>query len=90
MVKEELVNISGKDIKIKAISFIDQINIWTKENKDFKDTIKCCLNKEDFEYLEQLEPNPDEQVKFLETLNRVNGWEKKKVDFHQPKPEEKS
>lgn len=92
MVKEEIVNIKGRDIKVRALSFIGRVELLGREKSEsyLRKVIQVSISSEDFEYLNNLECELDEVNKVLDSINKLNGWNEKKEDgdvkvFQEPK-----
>lgn len=83
--KEEIINICGKEIKVKNLSFLGQLRLWSNtDNKGLYAVCKECLSREDLEFLEKQDPNPDELNKLADALVKINGWDREeKKDFQQ-------
>lgn len=88
--KTKLVNIRGREIKVKQLSFVSRINLM-KENTNIK-LIQVSLSEEDFDYLNNLEVQDsdiEDTKNLFEAINEINGWNKTS-DESQDFPEKSS
>jgi len=79
--KEEIVEIGGRQIKVKELSVINRIQLVSVSesgrNVTTEDTIKLCVSEEDWEFLQTIS-GQKESEQLIETLNKVNKWGKHK------------
>ena len=83
-IKREVVNIEGKEIAVKELSFLSDFRLAELREKNggklsMLEVLKECLSAEDFKYLEEL--TRDEAGRILEAAFNVNGWKKEAQDF---------
>ena len=76
--RKEIIEIDGRKIEIKEISFAGQLRLEQIEKISTMDFYKECLSEDDFKFLEQV--GKDDFVKLRTAMSEVNGWDKKEKD----------
>jgi len=85
--KEEIVKIGDREIKVRELSFRSQMKLEDMDKITLEAIYRECLSEEDFEFLSEI--GRKEGKKIRDAINRVNGWVKEKEEekgenFHTP------